>query len=207
MYADWSSLTHQLQVYRQLVGNKHVFRSLTWISRDSGWPHSLFLPNFLQKMGNRWCAELVARAFQTLPKNRLWQAWWATWPPTWECSTPPRPNRPLSKLNRSWNRSNFSHQALLLFRRSTGAWKSFAMDSVSLLKTTWSSGESPLMEKYMAQVKPLVAKKGYHLCLSFFRDSVNIYCEWLSALLPNPKLCVPRCFTSIKIFPFFRHFK
>jgi len=24
------------------------------------------------------------------------------------------------------------------------------------------------------------------------RDCVNIYCEWLSALLPNPKLCVPR---------------
>ena len=69
MYADWSSLTHQLQVYRQLVGNKHVFRSLTWISRDSGWPHSLSLPNFLQKMGNRWCAELVASAFQTLPKT------------------------------------------------------------------------------------------------------------------------------------------
>lgn len=23
-------------------------------------------------------------------------------------------------------------------------------------------------------------------------DSVNIYCEWLSALLPNPKICVPR---------------
>ena len=136
MYADWSSLTHQLQVNRQLVRNKHVFRSLTWISRDSGWPHSLFLPNFLQKMGNRWCAELVARAFQRLPIKRLWQAWWATWPPTWECSTPPRQNRPLSKLSRSRNRSNFSHSALLLFRRSIGAWKSFAMDSVSLLKTT-----------------------------------------------------------------------
>ena len=27
MYADWSSLTHQLQVHRQLVGNKNVFRS------------------------------------------------------------------------------------------------------------------------------------------------------------------------------------
>ena len=24
------------------------------------------------------------------------------------------------------------------------------------------------------------------------RDCVNIYCEWLSALLPNPKVCVPR---------------
>ncbi|XP_023326701.1 ral GTPase-activating protein subunit beta isoform X2 [Eurytemora carolleeae] len=24
------------------------------------------------------------------------------------------------------------------------------------------------------------------------RDSVNIYCEWLSALLPNPKVCVPK---------------
>ena len=24
------------------------------------------------------------------------------------------------------------------------------------------------------------------------RDCVNIYCEWLSALLPSPKLCVPR---------------
>jgi len=24
------------------------------------------------------------------------------------------------------------------------------------------------------------------------RDCVNIYCEWLSALLPNPKLCVPK---------------
>ena len=24
------------------------------------------------------------------------------------------------------------------------------------------------------------------------RDCVNIYCEWLSALLPNPKICVPR---------------
>ena len=127
--------SHPPAAGRQLVGNKHVFRSLTWISRDSGWPHSLFLPNFLQKMGNRWCDELVAGAFQTLP-NRLWQAWWATWPPTWECSTPPRPNRPLSKLSRSRKRSNFSHLALLLFRRSIGAWKSFAMDSAYLLKTT-----------------------------------------------------------------------
>ena len=93
--------SHPPAAGRQLVGNKHVFRSLTWISRDSGWPHSLFLPNFLQKMGNRWCAELVARAFQTLPIIRLWQAWWATWPPTWECSTPPRQSRPLSKLSRS----------------------------------------------------------------------------------------------------------
>ena len=24
------------------------------------------------------------------------------------------------------------------------------------------------------------------------RDCVNIYCEWLSALLPQPKICVPR---------------
>ena len=24
------------------------------------------------------------------------------------------------------------------------------------------------------------------------RDCVNIYCEWLSALLPNPKVCVPK---------------
>ena len=24
------------------------------------------------------------------------------------------------------------------------------------------------------------------------RDCANIYCEWLSALLPSPKLCVPR---------------
>ena len=24
------------------------------------------------------------------------------------------------------------------------------------------------------------------------RDCVNIYCEWLSALLPQPKICVPK---------------
>ncbi len=35
------------------------------------------------------------------------------------------------------------------------------------------------------------------LCLpltdhEIIRDCVSIYCEWLSALLPNPKICVPR---------------
>lgn len=24
------------------------------------------------------------------------------------------------------------------------------------------------------------------------KDCVNIYCEWLTALLPNPKICVPQ---------------
>lgn len=24
------------------------------------------------------------------------------------------------------------------------------------------------------------------------KDCVNVYCEWLSALLPNPKICVPQ---------------
>ena len=61
-------------------------------------------------------------------------------------------------------------------------------------------GEYPVMEKCMAQLQPLVAKKWSHLCLSSNRDSVNIYCEWLSALLPNPKLCVPRCFCHFKSF-------
>ena len=37
---------------------------------------------------------------------------------------------------------------------------------------------------------------GYGLALPFsdhdtIKDCVNIYCEWLSALLPEPKACVP----------------
>ncbi len=30
------------------------------------------------------------------------------------------------------------------------------------------------------------------------KDCVNIYCEWLSALLPTPKPCVPRPVAQVR---------
>lgn len=66
---------------------------------------------------------LSLQSFRQRMGSRLWQVWWELWPQTWELPSPLKQNPPHSKLS----------------RRLTGAWKSFAMDSVSPLKTIWLS--------------------------------------------------------------------
>ena len=91
--------------------------------------------------------------------ERLWQVWWAQWHQTWASQSLLKQNPPHFKLSRFLIPGNNSPTMLFCScRRLTGAWRSFAMASVSLLKTTWLSGQSP----------PMTTKENV-MCISLFQ--------------------------------------